>query len=81
MRKEIAIGEQMEFSQVDISEIKLDIRCGDEIPQLLRGLQFIYPILHSLSASQARNHCFFGLYNLAMKNFLLIAVDLIPKAR
>ena len=42
MRQEIGIGEQMEFSQVDISEIKLDSRCRDEIPQLLIGLQFIY---------------------------------------
>lgn len=42
MRQEIGIGEQMEFSQVDIANIKLDFRCRDEIPQLLGGLQFIY---------------------------------------
>lgn len=42
MRKVINIEEQMKFGQVDISEIKLDFRCRDEIPELLRGLQFIY---------------------------------------
>ena len=42
MRKVIGIGPQMEFGQTDISAIRFDLRCRDEIPQLLRGLQFIY---------------------------------------
>ena len=42
MRKEIGIENQMKLGQVDISEIKIDFRCRDEIPQLLGGLQFIY---------------------------------------
>jgi len=42
MRKVIGIGPQMEFGQADISAIRFDLRCRDEIPQLLRGLQFIY---------------------------------------
>jgi hypothetical protein len=42
MRKTIGIEAQMKFGQVDISAIRLDFRCRDEIPQLLRGLQFIY---------------------------------------
>lgn len=42
MRKVIDIGFQMKFGEVDISAINIDARCRDEIPQLLRGLQFIY---------------------------------------
>jgi transposase, IS5 family len=40
MRK--IIEKQLEFGQVDISEIKLDLKSRDEIPQLLLGLQVIY---------------------------------------
>ena len=32
----------MQFGQVDILEIKFDIRSRDEIPKLLMGLQYIY---------------------------------------
>jgi hypothetical protein len=42
MRRVIGIEAQMKFGQVDISAIKLDLKCRDEIPQLLGGLQFIY---------------------------------------
>ena len=33
---------QMKFGQVDIADIKFDLRCRDEIPKLLMGLQYIY---------------------------------------
>jgi hypothetical protein len=34
--------EQMNFGEVDISQIKFDLASRDEIPQLLAGLQYIY---------------------------------------
>ena len=40
MRK--IIEPQMQFGQVDISQIKFDLRSRDEIPKLLMGLQYIY---------------------------------------
>ena len=40
MRK--IIEAQMQFGQVDISEIEFDLRSRDEIPKLLMGLQHIY---------------------------------------
>lgn len=40
MRK--VIEEQMNFGEVDISEIQFDPRERDEIPKLLMGLQYIY---------------------------------------
>jgi len=33
---------QLHFGQVDISEIKLDPRSRDDIPAVLKGLQYIY---------------------------------------
>ncbi len=33
---------QMQFGEVDISEIEFDPRSRDDIPQILKGLQFIY---------------------------------------
>lgn len=33
---------QMQFGEVDISEIKFNPKSRDDIPQILRGLQFIY---------------------------------------
>ena len=33
---------QLQFGQVDMSQIRFDPRSRDDIPQLLRGLQFIY---------------------------------------
>jgi len=42
MRKVIDFEAQIKFGQVDISAIKLDARCRDEIPQLLMGLQHLY---------------------------------------
>jgi transposase, IS5 family len=33
---------QMQFGEVDISEIKFDPKSRDDIPQILKGLQFIY---------------------------------------
>ena len=41
MRK--IIENQFKFGQVDISGIELDLRYLDEIPQLLTGLQAVYP--------------------------------------
>ena len=32
----------MQFGEVDISEIKFDPKSRDDIPQILKGLQFIY---------------------------------------
>lgn len=46
MRKVIGIEAQMKFGQVDISAIRFDLRCRDEIPQLLRGLQYMYERPH-----------------------------------
>ena len=40
MRK--IIEAQLEFGQIDIDKIKIDLRCRDEIPQLLLGLQALY---------------------------------------
>lgn len=40
MRK--VIENQLKIGQNDIGSIRIDIRCRDEIPQLLMGLQFIY---------------------------------------
>jgi hypothetical protein len=34
---------QLKFGQVDISKIKFDIHSRDEIPELLKGLLWIYP--------------------------------------
>jgi len=42
MRKVIDIDQQMQFGQVDISKIRINTRCRDEIPQLLLALQHIY---------------------------------------
>ena len=33
---------KMTFGQVDIADIKLDPKSRDDIPQLLRGLQYLY---------------------------------------
>jgi len=52
MRKVIDVEAQIKFGQVDISAIRLDFRCRDEIPQLLRGLQFLY------SKPQAKKEAF-----------------------
>jgi len=40
MRK--IIEAQLKFGQVDIDKIEIDLKCRDEIPQLLSGLQAIY---------------------------------------
>ena len=40
MRK--VISDQIESGEVDISKIKFNARCRDEIPQLLKGLQYIW---------------------------------------
>lgn len=40
MRK--IIESQMKIGEVDISQIKFDLRCRDEIPKLLMGLQYLY---------------------------------------
>lgn len=40
MRK--VIEEQTRIGQVDIAEIKFDLKSRDEIPKLLMGLQYIY---------------------------------------
>jgi transposase, IS5 family len=36
------IKSQMQFGEVDISKIEFDLRCRDEIPKLLMGLQHLY---------------------------------------
>ena len=36
------IKKQMQIGEVDISEIKIDLRARDEIPKLLIGLQHLY---------------------------------------
>jgi transposase, IS5 family len=36
------IKSQMQFGEVDISTIEFDLRCRDEIPKLLMGLQHLY---------------------------------------
>lgn len=36
------IDPQLQFGEQDISAIKLDPRSRDDIPQILRGLQYIY---------------------------------------
>lgn len=33
---------QLQFGQIDISEIQFDLKSRDDIPQLLKGLQFLY---------------------------------------
>ena len=33
---------QLQFGQVDISQIQLDSKSRDDIPQILRGLQHVY---------------------------------------
>jgi hypothetical protein len=40
MRK--SIDPQLKFGDVDISEIKFDQKCRDELPRILRGLQYIF---------------------------------------
>ena len=40
MRK--VINNQMQFGEVDISQIEFDLQSRDEIPKLLIGLQYIY---------------------------------------
>ncbi len=40
MRK--AVDQQLTFGETDISQIKFDLKSRDDIPQLLKGLQFIY---------------------------------------
>lgn len=40
MRK--VIDEQLTFGQTDISQIKFDLKSRDDIPKLLKGLQYIY---------------------------------------
>jgi len=36
------IKSQLQFGEVEISEIKFDLRCRDEMPKILMGLQHIY---------------------------------------
>ncbi len=40
MRK--IIPEQVQIGEIDITEINIELDNRDEIPQLLRGLQYIY---------------------------------------
>lgn len=40
MRK--IIDNQLTFGTIDISKIKFDIKSRDDIPQILKGLQYIY---------------------------------------
>ncbi len=36
------INPQLQFGEQDISAIELDLKSRDDIPQILRGLQYIY---------------------------------------
>ena len=38
----IVINPQTQFGEVNIADIQLDPKSRDDIPQLLRGLQYIY---------------------------------------
>ena len=38
----IVLNPQMQFGSVDISKIAFDPKSRDDIPQVLRGLQYIY---------------------------------------
>lgn len=33
---------QMQIGEIDVSEIKFDLRSRDDIPKVLRGLQHLY---------------------------------------
>lgn len=44
MREIINISQQIKFGQLDISDIKIDLRCRDEITQMLLGLKYIYTV-------------------------------------
>ena len=33
---------QMELGEIDVSQIKFDLRSRDDIPKILRGLQHLY---------------------------------------
>ncbi len=37
-----ATGSQLQLGEIDIANIKIDPRSRDDIPQLLRGLQYLY---------------------------------------
>ena len=37
---------QMKFGEVDIAAIELDLKSRDDIPPILRGLQYITPRQH-----------------------------------
>ena len=36
------IDDQLVFGQTDISQIEFDVKSRDDIPQLLKGLQYIH---------------------------------------
>jgi len=59
MRK--VIENQLKIGQTDIPNIQLDLSCRDEIPQLLRGLQYLY------SHRQVRDKVFKILKNITPK--------------
>jgi hypothetical protein len=46
------IDAQLKFGTIDISQIKFDVKSRDDIPQILRGLQYIY------TEPEARNKIF-----------------------
>ncbi|PTQ91495.1 hypothetical protein C8R30_1311, partial [Nitrosomonas nitrosa] len=33
---------QMKLGEIDVSQIKFDLRSRDDIPKVLRGLQYLY---------------------------------------
>ncbi len=37
-----ATGSQLQLGEIDIANIKINPRSRDDIPQLLRGLQYLY---------------------------------------
>src|SRR5271165_1545042 len=38
----IVIDNQLKFGTIDISKIKFDLKSRDDIPQILKGLQYLY---------------------------------------
>jgi hypothetical protein len=46
------ISPQLMLDEVDIGAIRLDPKSRDDIPQLLRGLQHIYPFRVALPAAR-----------------------------
>jgi hypothetical protein len=51
----VAQNEQMTIGEVDISNIRFDPKSRDDIPKILRGLQFIYTHLRKRSINPSKS--------------------------